>query len=91
MVADVNLCVPRCIRIRRVSDIREIDIIDDITVVAHDCTVGDSRRRYPNRRGNFRLVQRDVRRRRPCLLHREVEYRIRAVVDFSVSPSLIDF
>ena len=91
MVADMNLLRPCRIRVRRVSNLRQVNVIGVVAVVQHDFPLMVCGRSHGGGRRIVVLVQRDVRRRRSRLLHREVEHRIRAVVDFSVSPSLIDF
>ena len=91
MVADMNLLSPCRIRVRRVSNLRQVNVIGVVAVVQHDFPLMVCGRSHCGGRRIVVLVQRDVRRRCPCLLHRVVEHRIRAVVDLSVSPSLIDF
>ena len=91
MVADMNLLRPCRIGVRRVGNLRQVNVIGVVTVVQHDFPLMVCGRSHCGGRCIVVLVQCDVRRRRPRLLHRAVEHRIRAVVDLSVSRTFIDF
>ena len=91
MVADMNLLSPCRIGVRRVSNLRQVNDIGVVAVVQHDFTLMVCGRSHCGGRRIVVLVQRDVRPRRPRLFHFGIEHRIRAVVDLSVSRTLIDF